>query len=156
MLDSPFTFGSIFYSTTKWSKFQTFLLELLCLYFSWYIFVGAGKIFNIKCYLIPSTTTFQLTTTTKKHWRTILFSIFYSICILYWKCIPFDLMKIFTRECLILKMSFSIILKELFMLHISWEFYLYIILGYVLIYVFIYQILWMIFRDVHIQWQQTK
>ena len=40
------------------SKLPIFMSSLLCLYFSWYVYIGAGKIDNIKCNLITSTTTF--------------------------------------------------------------------------------------------------
>ena len=45
------------------------MLALLCIYLSWYIFVGVGEIAIIQCYLILSTTEFQFITITKKYCR---------------------------------------------------------------------------------------
>ena len=45
---SPFTFGAIFIQQRR-SEFTNFMLQLICLYFSWYIFVDPGKIANIQC-----------------------------------------------------------------------------------------------------------
>ena len=44
-----FIFGEIFFTTTTQSKLLTFMLVLLCLYFSSYIFASAEKIANIIC-----------------------------------------------------------------------------------------------------------
>ena len=49
MSASPFIFREIFYSTTTWSNFPTFVLGLLYLYFSWYFVFSACKIANIMC-----------------------------------------------------------------------------------------------------------
>ena len=43
MIDFPFTFGAIFYSTKTWYKLTTFMLALLCLYLIWYILHGTEK-----------------------------------------------------------------------------------------------------------------
>ena len=56
----------IFYSTTAWYKFLEFMLALLDIYFIFYIFVVAGKIANILCYITLITTTFQLKTKNEK------------------------------------------------------------------------------------------
>ena len=48
MLAQPYTFGEIIYSTkTASSQLSKFMLALVCICLSWYIFVGAGKIANI-------------------------------------------------------------------------------------------------------------
>ena len=57
MSAQPYKFGVIFYSTKSYSEFKTFLLLLLCLYFSLYLFVENKKIENIHYCLILKTTT---------------------------------------------------------------------------------------------------
>ena len=46
--------------------------------------------------------------------------------------------------------------EEYFMLHVPQEVHTFIILGYVLIYVFVYKILWIRFRDVQLKRKPKK
>ena len=64
---SPFPFGATLHLTKAWYKFPTFVLALVCIYFSWYMFVAEKKIASIQCHLVLNTNIFQLSTTTMKN-----------------------------------------------------------------------------------------
>ena len=67
----------ILFSTSAWLQFRTFMLELLCIYFRWYIFVGAGEISNFLCQLILISRTFQWTITNKNYWHNLCYHYVY-------------------------------------------------------------------------------